>query len=124
MPAVFVTGTAKNFCEALARPWPPFWIMLGGVLLNVLLNWILIYGHLGAPAMGLDGAGLATLLSRIATLAALATHLASDLRLTRAGRGRLVLVPPGTARSGGDADNGDHDVEGFLGHEDCLKNSL
>ena len=30
--------------------------MIAGVLLNVGLNWILIYGNLGAPAMGLDGA--------------------------------------------------------------------
>jgi MATE family multidrug resistance protein len=81
MPAVFVTGTAKNFCEALARPWPPFWIMLGGVLLNVLLNWILIYGNLGAPAMGLDGAGLATLLSRIAAMAAMLLYPAMESRL-------------------------------------------
>ena len=65
---VFATGAAKNFCEALARPWPPFWIMMGGVGLNVFLNWILIYGNLGAPAMGLDGAGWATLASRIATM--------------------------------------------------------
>ena len=36
-------------------------IMLGSVLLNVGLNWIFIYGHLGSPALGLDGAGLATL---------------------------------------------------------------
>jgi MATE family multidrug resistance protein len=70
-PAIFATGSTKNFCEALARPWPPFWIMLGGVLLNVVLNWILIYGHLGAPAMGLEGAGLATLLSRLATMVAM-----------------------------------------------------
>jgi MATE family multidrug resistance protein len=81
MPAVFATGTAKNFCEALARPWPPFWIMLGGVLLNVLLNWILIYGNLGAPAMGLDGAGLATLLSRIATMGAMLLYPALESRL-------------------------------------------
>jgi MATE family multidrug resistance protein len=81
MPAVFVTGTAKNFCEALARPWPPFWIMLGGVLLNVLLNWILIYGNLGASAMGLDGAGLATLLSRIATMVAMLLYPALESRL-------------------------------------------
>lgn len=82
MSAVFVTGSTKNFCEALARPWPPFWIMLGGVLLNVLLNWILIYGNLGAPAMGLDGAGLATLLSRIATMIAMFLYpaLAESLR--------------------------------------------
>ena len=65
---IFVTGTAKNVCEALAKPWPPFWIMMGSVILNVLLNWIFIFGHLGAPAMGLAGAGLATLLSRIAAM--------------------------------------------------------
>ena len=82
MPTVFATGSTKNFCEALARPWPPFWIMLGGVLMNVLLNWILIYGNLGAPAMGLDGAGLATLLSRIATMIAMFLYpaLAESLR--------------------------------------------
>ncbi|MFZ9920408.1 MAG: MATE family efflux transporter [Terrimicrobiaceae bacterium] len=84
MPAVFATGTAKNFCEALARPWPPFWIMLGGVFLNVLLNWILIYGNLGAPAMGLDGAGLATLLSRIATMVAMLLYPAMESRLQAA----------------------------------------
>jgi MATE family multidrug resistance protein len=81
MPAVFVTGSTKNFCEALARPWPPFWIMLGGVLLNVFLNWILIYGNLGAPAMSLDGAGLATLLSRIATMVAMLLYPAMESRL-------------------------------------------
>jgi MATE family multidrug resistance protein len=65
---LFVTGSTKNFCEALERPWPPFWIMIGGVLLNVLLNWVFIFGNLGMPALGIDGAGLATLLSRSATM--------------------------------------------------------
>jgi MATE family multidrug resistance protein len=38
------------------------------VVLNVLLNWIMIYGKLGFPAWGLEGAALATLISRIAIL--------------------------------------------------------
>jgi MATE family multidrug resistance protein len=54
----------KNHADALSRPWPPFWIFLGGVGLNVLLNWIMIYGKLGFPALGLEGAGWATLISR------------------------------------------------------------
>ncbi len=54
----------RQFAESLGRPWLPMVIMLGGVLLNVVLNWILIYGHLGAPAMGLAGAGVATLTAR------------------------------------------------------------
>ena len=72
---VFLTTAAKNFCEALLRPWVPFWIMIAGVLLNVGLNWIFIYGNLGAPAMGLDGAGIATLLARAAVAAAVIVYM-------------------------------------------------
>ena len=72
---VFVTTVTKNFCEALSRPWVPFWIVIAGVSLNVGLNWILIYGNLGAPAMGLDGAGVATLLARIAVAAAIVVYM-------------------------------------------------
>lgn len=38
-------------------------------LLNVVLNWALIFGHLGAPALGVTGAALATTISRWAMLA-------------------------------------------------------
>jgi MATE family multidrug resistance protein len=61
----------KNHADAMNKPWPPFWIILGGAGLNVVFNWIFIYGNLGAPRMGLDGAGLATLLARIIMLAAM-----------------------------------------------------
>ena len=61
----------KNYYEALHRPWTPLYWVLGGVLLNVFGNWVLIYGHLGAPALGLVGAGWATLLSRLALFAGL-----------------------------------------------------
>lgn len=72
----------KNHADALNRPWPPFWIFLGGVLLNIGLNWLLIYGKFGFPQMGLEGAALATLIARIAMLAAMIVWLlqAKDLR--------------------------------------------
>lgn len=73
---VFLTGVAKNFCEALEHPWPPFWIMIAGVSLNVVLNWVFIFGNLGWPSMGLDGAGLATLVSRLATMVGVVTYAA------------------------------------------------
>lgn len=55
----------RQFAESLERPMMPMVIMLVGVALNVLLNWILIYGNWGVPAMGLTGAGWATLISRL-----------------------------------------------------------
>jgi len=60
----FLGMAIKNHADAMNHPWPPFWITFAGVLLNVLLNWILIYGNLGSPALGLAGAGIATLVAR------------------------------------------------------------
>jgi MATE family multidrug resistance protein len=69
---VLLNLALKNHLEALHRPWMPLRWVLVGVALNVFLNWILIYGHLGAPALGLVGAGWATLISRVIGLVGLA----------------------------------------------------
>jgi len=61
----------KDFSESLSRPWLPFWIMMGGVALNVLLNWLFIYGNWGMPRLGLTGAGLGTLLARVVVVVVL-----------------------------------------------------
>jgi MATE family multidrug resistance protein len=61
---VLVYLVLRQFAEAMGRPWVPMLIMLAGVGLNALLNWILIYGHLGVPALGLTGAAISTLVSR------------------------------------------------------------
>jgi MATE family multidrug resistance protein len=61
---VLVYLVLRQFAEALGRPWVPMFIMLGGIGLNALLNWIFIYGNLGVPAMGLTGAAISTLVSR------------------------------------------------------------
>ena len=54
----------KQYCEALSSPLLPMLSMLAGVGLNAFLNWVLIYGRLGAPRLGLVGAAWATLLTR------------------------------------------------------------
>lgn len=65
----------KNHADALNRPWPPFWIFLGGVALNVLLNWVMIHGKWGCPALGFEGAAWATLISRIGIFVAMLVWL-------------------------------------------------
>jgi MATE family multidrug resistance protein len=65
----------KNHADALNQPWPGFWILMGGVGLNVLLNWMWIYGKMGFPAWGLEGAAFATLAARTATAVALIVWL-------------------------------------------------
>ncbi len=70
IPAL-ATMAVKNHADAMNRPWGPLWILLGGAALNVFFNWVFIYGKLGAPRLGLDGSGVATLLARIAILIAM-----------------------------------------------------
>jgi MATE family multidrug resistance protein len=82
---VMLSIALKNYSDAMARPWIPFAILLGGVALNILLNWIMIFGNLGCPPLGLAGAAWATLVSR--TIACLA--LASWILRTRAFAGWL-----------------------------------
>ena len=62
---VMMANSFRQFVEGIANPAVSMWILLTGNLLNVIGNYILIYGKLGAPEMGLFGAGVSTLVSRI-----------------------------------------------------------
>jgi len=56
--------TYKQFIEGLSIMRPAMIITLIANLVNVFANWLLIYGNLGFPALGLNGAGWATFASR------------------------------------------------------------
>ena len=56
--------TEKQFLEGLGNTTVAMVISIAMNLLNVGLNYVFIYGHLGFPAMGATGAGIATLVSR------------------------------------------------------------
>ncbi len=44
------------------------------ILTNLFLNWVLIFGHLGAPALGVRGAAIATVISRYVELLVVVVH--------------------------------------------------
>src|SRR5207253_2563580 len=48
----------RNFVAALERPRIVLWLSLGGIALNAVLSWALIFGHLGLPALELVGGGV------------------------------------------------------------------
>ena len=50
------------------RATPPMVAGVTAVLVNLVLNYILIFGNLGAPALGVEGAAIATVISRFAEL--------------------------------------------------------
>jgi MATE family multidrug resistance protein len=61
----------RQTLQAMGRIAPIVWVTLAANLLNALLDWVLIYGRFGAPALGVAGAALATTISRWALAAAL-----------------------------------------------------
>ena len=65
---VMLFNAFKQFADGITDTQTPMWILIGGNFLNIFGNWILIYGHFGFPEMGLLGAGIATLASRILML--------------------------------------------------------
>lgn len=55
----------KQFTDGITDTKTAMWILLGGNVLNIIGNYLLIYGKLGFPELGLLGAGISTLFSRI-----------------------------------------------------------
>jgi MATE family multidrug resistance protein len=56
---------AKNICDGFSFTFGGMVITIAALALNVFLNWVLIFGKFGFPAYGLNGAGYATIISRI-----------------------------------------------------------
>ena len=65
----------RQFAESVGRAWGPMIIIVLDVGLNAFCNWVLVFGHLGFPPLGLIGSGCATLLARLFALCAVVIWL-------------------------------------------------
>ncbi len=71
------------------------------VLVNLVLNYILIFGHFGAPALGIEGAAIATVISRYVELSIVAgwTHAHRQKNIFIQGAYRSAYIPVKLLRS-------------------------
>lgn len=72
---MLIFQTFKQFVEGLSNTRIAMIIIIVSNLVNIGLNYIMIYGHAGFPAMGLNGAGWATFCSRIFMAASFAGYV-------------------------------------------------
>ena len=66
-----VFNCMQQACNGLTDTATPMWIIIGADVLNIIGNYVLIFGKWGFPELGLSGAGISTLIARCATAVAI-----------------------------------------------------
>lgn len=83
-PFLMTTVALSSYFHGLGRMRLPMAVTVTTNVLNVFLNWLLIFGHAGLPALGMEGAAIATALANVVGflmfLAALPWALPEPLR--------------------------------------------
>lgn len=83
MVPMIVASVLRGFLAALGRP--VFATIIAALMIgvNALGNYILIFGHWGAPALGLEGSAIASVITAFAFVGCYAIAIARDRRLRR-----------------------------------------
>jgi MATE family multidrug resistance protein len=59
----------SGFYSGRGKTWPVMWVNVFTTIVNLLLDYALIFGHWGFPELGIEGAGIATVIAGIFSLA-------------------------------------------------------
>ena len=91
---VFWYWTYNAFMEGIGDTRTPMWITIGGNVVNIILDYVLIFGLGPIPAMGVEGAGLATAMCNLFILACFIgiTHRRRTVYVTKYGANRLLAI--------------------------------
>lgn len=73
----------RSFISALERPGWALVVMVVAVAFNAFANWVLVFGHLGFPAMGIAGSGIATSIASVLMFAGLAAVIMVERNFRR-----------------------------------------
>ncbi|MFW5950641.1 MAG: MATE family efflux transporter [Gemmatimonadota bacterium] len=91
--AFFVFVVLRQTLQAMDRVRPIVVAIIAANLVNVALNWILVFGRFGFPALGPIGTGWASTVSRWTMLVVLATLTLGRLRPYLVPAGRVIFQP-------------------------------
>jgi len=85
LPFSLSTMVLSGFATSLGHPRAGLWVSMATIIFNALAGWTLIFGHFGAPRLGIVGSGLATSASSIFGFLAMLAIIQSnrDLRAYR-----------------------------------------
>ena len=72
-PALMVM-VLKSYLSALERTQIVLWATMAAVAVNAALNYVLIFGHFGAPEMGLAGSAWASLAAQLASMVVIVAY--------------------------------------------------
>lgn len=95
LPAFALSNVYSSTLRETGETMVPMAAGITAVLVNLVLNFVLIFGHFGAPEMGVRGAALATVISRYVELAIVSgwTHSHADVKPFIQGVYRSLYVP-------------------------------
>lgn len=83
VPAFLLFQTLRSFTDGMSLTKPAMVIGFIGLLLNIPLNWMFVYGKLGAPALGGVGCGVATAIVYWVMFALLLGYVMTSKRLAK-----------------------------------------
>lgn len=77
-PFALLFTAGKQLLDGMGRTTVGMLITMGGLLLNIFLNWLLVAGHWGMPALGIEGTAWATTVSRLLMAACIFAFIRFD----------------------------------------------
>lgn len=91
---IMIWGTAKQFLEGIGNTKVAMVTIIISNVINIFLNWVFIFGHFGFEAMGAVGAGLATLIARVAQCVVMLAYFFYSPKFREYTKGLFRLVTP------------------------------
>src|SRR5690606_26891704 len=65
LPPLLLYAAVRRYLQGMSRVGPIAFALVSANVINIAVNWVLIEGRLGAPALGVQGAAIATVVSRL-----------------------------------------------------------